>query len=407
MLERTGRAIVYPMVVLFAAWLAGGCGGGNSAAGSPAPGQTGTVVLEVNWPERAEIESQLVPERSNFIWVQITDVATDADRVHGVLVRPNRAPWVTEVRYEGVYISDRAQLTATAFPVDPTASPDAVAQASGSMHIVIPAGGTAYPVGGAPGDPIELSMNSTVDHVTVIGASEAQDSGGPLEMDLGETLQLIATAHDVDGNTVLVPDFEWGGSNANALVDTQGLVTARRAGQTEITATEIESGVAGSLTVEVQPSVFADRDDAVYSPAGSVPVGSAASWGDRYAMETTPGGQGDIGIFDRQTDELLMEVAALPEGPANDLKGLAWSPDGAHLAVMYHGGMRPGITIYDAATGAMELRVAIDAPYHYMVFSDSGDALLVWRTGAAVITIAVVTSGGVPVTISGIEGGCE
>lgn len=122
-------------------------------------------------------------------------------------------------------------------------------------------------------------------------------------------------------------------------------------------------------------SVFADRTDAVFSPEGSVPHGAKAYSPDglHYACETEPWDTGRIGIFRRSDNELLRTISALPAGNVNDLKGLAWSPDSGNLAVMYHGGLRPGISLYSAASAGL-LRTIPDSAsqYHFMVFSGDG-----------------------------------
>lgn len=138
--------------------------------------------------------------------------------------------------------------------------------------------------------------------------------------------------------------------------------------------------VAAAFDADGSGTVFNSRPDAVYSPHGSVPEGSRAFAQDRYAMEISPTGQGNIGVYDRESDELLVQIDALPGRHTNNLKGLAFSPDGAYLAVMYHGfhpgTPRRGVTIYDSATGEMVKRINIGTPFHYMAFSHAGDELL-------------------------------
>lgn len=153
--------------------------------------------------------------------------------------------------------------------------------------------------------------------------------------------------------------------------------------------------------------VFTDRDDAVYSPDGFVSPGDRAYRGGRYAMEMEPINSGRIGIFDRDTEELLVEIAALPEGETNTLKGIAASPDGALLAVVYHANGGSQVSLYDTETGEMALRLEVDGYMHFTVFSEDGSELYLSFDGIAVDRTVSVTADEVPITISDTEGGSE
>lgn len=243
--------------LLAAACVAGvllsGCGGDGVLPRSPSHGQpvddppggdeSASMTLTIAWPAPPEeLTTRLVPQLSNHIRLTVVDVASGEILIEDTLHRPGSPPWVTEASYQ-LRASPGALLTATAYPEDPAENPDAVAQAQGSMHVIIPGGGIGYPADGGPGDPVIMVMDSAVVSVEVAGES--------LSLLIGTTLRLTPTAYDADRNMVLVAGFDWAAGNANATVDDEGLVTGIQIGECEITATEVESGVDGSATVEV------------------------------------------------------------------------------------------------------------------------------------------------------------
>lgn len=138
-----------------------------------------------------------------------------------------------------------------------------------------------------------------------------------------------------------------------------------------------------------EKSVF-DTRYAVQSPNGSVPFGSRAYSPDatRYAREVSPEGTGNIGVFRLADATLLVRFNALDSSCSNDLKGLAWSPDSRHLAVMYHGGMKPGIYMYTADSGKEERYIGAGSGsagyYHFMVFDSSGSYVYVSSDGRVI-----------------------
>jgi len=139
-----------------------------------------------------------------------------------------------------------------------------------------------------------------------------------------------------------------------------------------------ESASAG-IIIEVVRNYFSDRDDAVYSPLGSVENFKKAFSpnGHKYAREIEPDGYGLIGIFDRETDELILTINE-SHGGHNDLKGLAWSPDSKYIAIMFHAGLNGGVWIRDIETGELVGKGdKIGYFAHHMVFDDTGDQLIV------------------------------
>jgi probable HAF family extracellular repeat protein len=105
----------------------------------------------------------------------------------------------------------------------------------------------------APGENVApaLTMDSTIVKVEITPAEAT--------LSVGQTLQLIATAKDADGNIVLVPEggFSWQSSNPTvAEVDSGGKVTGKVEGSATITATEKESQKSGNATVNVTKGVY-------------------------------------------------------------------------------------------------------------------------------------------------------
>jgi len=100
----------------------------------------------------------------------------------------------------------------------------------------------------------------------------------------------------------------------------------------------------GEELVTLVAQIFANRTDCgqsvAYSPDGLL-----------YAQEIAPAGEGNIGIYRVTDDQLVSQFDALPNA-SNNIKALAWSPDNRHLAVMYHGGTRPGAYVWDIYSGA-------------------------------------------------------
>lgn len=118
-------------------------------------------------------------------------------------------------------------------------------------------------------------------------------------------------------------------------------------------------------------SVFNDPST-VNSPDGTVHYGASAYSpdGTRYAREIFPTWHGDIGVFQRSNDQLLMRFRTLPPGGRNDLKGMCWSRDSRHLAIMYHTDVTHGhVRLFDASDGEYLGYLGPGNAYHFIVYS--------------------------------------
>jgi len=82
-----------------------------------------------------------------------------------------------------------------------------------------------------------------------------------------------------------------------------------------------------------------------------------------------------IGIYDAVTWQKLrtIDTTQHPQGDfPNDLKGLAWSPDSALIAVMYHHDGGGHISIVRVSTGEETQWIDIDDWHHDLAFSHDG-----------------------------------
>lgn len=126
------------------------------------------------------------------------------------------------------------------------------------------------------------------------------------------------------------------------------------------------------LTVVLMTTGCADCTH-VDSLHGDVPFGEKACSHDKkmYAREIEPRNQGRLGIYDKGTDQLIKEIKVNyhPKGYPNPLKGLAWSPDGKRLAVMYHYDGKGHISVVSVDTGEEVKSLSITKYHHSMKFS--------------------------------------
>ncbi len=230
------RRIVFSFLVFtLISGLLSGCGssGGQSpspVSTAPTSTATGKATLSVRWP--ASANSRLIPFAANSIYVRLT--ATDGTRLFGdaLLVRPQNGGTAT-ASFDRLPLGP---LTVAASAL-PNADGTGVAQAGAQTAAVIVAGQVT---------PISLTLASTISEVTVSPATA--------NLVLGQKITATATAKNAAGEVVLISPstLSWTSSApASATVDAAGLVTGVAVGSATITATEIESGKAGTLAASV------------------------------------------------------------------------------------------------------------------------------------------------------------
>jgi len=242
-----------------------GCGGGGEDR-EPTGCGCGSVGVKITWPERpAGVETALIPAASNSIKVEVIPGAAGAPTHTATINRPD-----TEARIDGVE-AGAAVLQATAYP---QAGAAGVAQARAETNINVVAGAyTEWP----------LTLASTIDHVDV--------TPNPAAVDVGDTVALAATAKNADGETVLVggaAPFGWAvqSGDTHVTVDAAGVVTGTSAGQAVVRATEQESDVSGTATVNVTEPLQPPTVDLTADP-DTIALGEASTlqWTSTNATE--------------------------------------------------------------------------------------------------------------------------
>jgi hypothetical protein len=217
----------------------GGCHGGGAGVA-----KAGRLTVSMVWPEasRDAMQTQLIPARSESVQVVIFNGSETVGEE--LLVRPTSPPWTTEASFSPLPATTLL-VQATAYPNnDGTGTPQAAAE----MSVIVEPGQSGYPASGDPGDPVILILESTITTVAV--------TPDPVQVGVGHKRQMTATALDSESRAVLIPvtdPFAWaittGGSFAT--VDSNGLVTGTTVGTATVQATETESGIAGTATVNV------------------------------------------------------------------------------------------------------------------------------------------------------------
>lgn len=111
--------------------------------------------------------------------------------------------------------------------------------------------------------------------------------------------------------------------------------------------------------------------DFVSSPDGQIPDGAKAYSpdGKYYLHEIEPYGRGNIAVCNKDDGKEVQRWNLLGGGQ-NEIKGLAWAPDSKRFAVMYHGGVRPGISVFEVGNQHEVGRTDIEKWYHFMSFKD-------------------------------------
>ncbi len=202
-----------------------GCGGRGTSATTGASG--GSLAVGVIWPE----STRLIPIASNSIKIEVFD---DGNLVASELIaKPATLATFTNVP------TGNLSVVATAYP---NADGSGVAQATGTAGALITVGNTTV---------VNLTMGSTITRIDV--------TPSPVTITGGGVASLTATPRDADNNVVLVSPLNINYLSSNPLVATVGLldgdVLGLLAGTTTITATDIESGVSGTATVNVEVGV--------------------------------------------------------------------------------------------------------------------------------------------------------
>lgn len=178
--------------------------------------KAGSVEVTVVWPQRAGVDTAVIPAEANSILVTVADdpdIGAPGITASALLVRPDTPPWTTTAVLDAVPPASGATLTATAHEsTDGTG--DTIAW--GTTLINVPPGGAAYPAAGEPGDPIALALqlgspNGGDDHdPALLGTwrgTSATDDGAPVNIGavLGEAnIEQIDMTLNADGSGVLV-----------------------------------------------------------------------------------------------------------------------------------------------------------------------------------------------------------
>jgi streptogramin lyase len=198
-----------------------GCG---SAGGTSATVNTsGRAQLTFRWPERT---TRLIPFASNSIRVRL--VAGSQLLGEALLVRPTNGGLAT-ISFDRLPLGP-ATVEATAYP---GADGSGVAQATATI--------VANQIA-----EVRLTLASTIVRVEV--------SPSTASLNVGQTVQLSATAKNAAGETVLTALSAFACTSDNTAVATAaagGLVMATGVGTANITVTETESGQVGTVAVTV------------------------------------------------------------------------------------------------------------------------------------------------------------
>jgi|GEM_PF-3169950 len=277
--------IVWAFAIALTAVLAG-CGGGQSRSA------TGRVSLTVVWPER----TRLIPQATESVVARLTGPGGYDQPLLFV-----RATGQSEVTQQWLDLQPGAYTLAG--KAHPVADGSGTALASGSAGVQVEPGVTKSVV---------VTMNSTIDHVTITPADPSVVVGG--------TLQLTATAYDAVGAVVLTTPgkLDWTTTTGNLLtVNGTGLVTGVAAGSGGVTVTETESGKGASVTVKVEePSqaryyisvagaqnyILGASDPWLSSPVYYEPTGAEAL---AVPLAVAVDGQGRIYIADRNAGQIV------------------------------------------------------------------------------------------------------
>ncbi|GEM_PF-5912203 len=246
---RRGRALAAATLATLmpaaALWTAGCSSGGITPLNGPVnPGdgngptrQAGTLSLNIQWPPYEAPSTRLLPVAAKSIRVVVTDA--NGNNVAGTLASRPSSGNTTKVLLNEVP-SGQVTVTATAYP---ESNGSGIAQARGSVPVEV------KPVQVAS---VTLTLDSTIDRVQITPAAPEVAPGG--------TVELVATALNADGDTVLTAPSKWTWAKEGAAVTVtpngdRASVRGVSLGTASVTATETESGKEGTVTVAVKEGV--------------------------------------------------------------------------------------------------------------------------------------------------------
>lgn len=224
------RAIVLTTLIGAVLLGASGCGGGSNGNTVVTPVSTdrkGSATFKVTWPVRG----RLIPAACNSISVAIKQGTT----VVAQTLLPRPASGGTSSASFATLPIGTLSATASAYP---NADGSGTAQASATAPLIIQAGQNTS---------IGLTMNSTIDHLSL--------SPSPAVAIVGTPLLMSVTAYDVNGNVVLLSSMklQWASSSTNiATVSSIGVVSGLVAGTSTISVTDTESGKTASQLVSAR-----------------------------------------------------------------------------------------------------------------------------------------------------------
>ncbi len=238
--ERINTMKLFPLLLAVASVslivLLAGCGSGGSGSAGQTPA-TGVTRVTVVWPTRSTTvtSSRFIPQAANSIVVQINNGA--GFTASQVLSRPaNGSP--STATFTLVPVGSIAVTVNAYASTDGSGVSEAVAtttaQSSNHQTTIV-----------------NVDMTSTITSVSI--------SQYPSSINVTDTVQLLATALDANNNIVPVQPqpngFYWTTSNtAVATVDQTGLLTAKSAGTVTVTAMESETGISGSVSLQINPA---------------------------------------------------------------------------------------------------------------------------------------------------------
>ena len=218
-----------------------GCGG--SGGGRRGPAEVASVQISVIWPETAgPVDTQLIPDASTSIKIEIFEQPPAGSLLGDAIINK---PQTTAV-INNIPVGD-VRVCCNAYPL---AGAMGVAQATAEELRTVVSGGP---------NTFTITMAFTITNVVITPSSPQVQEGGGAQT-------LIATAKDASNNTVLVAPGAWTWSIPGlwmwppgppaSLDASTGVLTGVHDGACTVTATECESGVSGSASVQVIDVIY-------------------------------------------------------------------------------------------------------------------------------------------------------